>query len=189
MVYSIQQFSIEDIDDAQDINLAELINKVYLIVDSQFPDKTIQWNVSVDKTFQLFGSFKHFEQMLIPLISNAVESLENSGDITILVQRSEFENVSGEVVDCFEIMIQDNGSGISPNIIDQIFEPFFSSKSDQVGLGLNFAQQVISDYGGKIKVRSPLGMGVRVKISLPLHQPDEVLSVRTADELMNHVYS
>lgn len=65
------------------------------------------------------------------------------------------------------ISVEDNGSGISPEILERIFEPNFTSKNSGMGLGLTMVRKMIEDYEGTITVRSDEGKGTRFLISLP----------------------
>ena len=70
----------------------------------------------------------------------------------------------GETV---EVSVADKGPGIAAKNMSQIFEPFFSTRPDRVGLGLTFARRVIKEHGGKVKVESQLRKGTKVTLYLP----------------------
>ncbi|MGC4129762.1 MAG: HAMP domain-containing sensor histidine kinase [Bergeyella sp.] len=65
------------------------------------------------------------------------------------------------------ITVEDNGSGIPPEIKDRIFEPNFTSKSSGMGLGLTMVKKMVEDYKGEITVKSEVGMGTKFIISFP----------------------
>jgi len=65
------------------------------------------------------------------------------------------------------MLISDTGSGMSPDQIRQIFEPFNTTKSRGLGLGMPYAQKVIQQHGGQIVVESQPGKGTDVRIELP----------------------
>jgi PAS domain S-box-containing protein len=70
----------------------------------------------------------------------------------------------GETV---EVSVADKGPGIAAKNMSQIFEPFFSTRPDRVGLGLTFARRVMREHGGKVKVESKLRRGTKVTLYLP----------------------
>jgi len=70
----------------------------------------------------------------------------------------------GETV---EVSIADEGPGIATKHMSQIFEPFFSTRPDRVGLGLTFARRVMKEHGGKVKVESQLRKGTKTTLYLP----------------------
>ena len=65
------------------------------------------------------------------------------------------------------MVIADTGSGIPPDHLKQIFEPFSTTKSRGLGLGMPYAQKIIEQHGGKILVQSEVGKGTKVRIELP----------------------
>ncbi len=72
------------------------------------------------------------------------------------------------------ISIADKGGGISKRHLDHIFDPFFSTKPDQIGLGLTFAKRVIEEHGGKIKVESQLKKGTTFILTFPKDRRQQV---------------
>ena len=69
------------------------------------------------------------------------------------------------------IEFKDTGSGIDPQSMDRIFEPYFSTKKEGSGLGLVFVKETIENHGGKIQVESSLRKGTTLTLSIPLKQP------------------
>ena len=65
------------------------------------------------------------------------------------------------------VLISDKGEGIPKKNLDRIFEPFFSTRPDQVGLGLTFAKRVVEDQGGNIQVESRLKRGTTITLTFP----------------------
>ena len=68
-----------------------------------------------------------------------------------------------------QIEVTDNGNGISPNIIDKIFQPFFTTKptGQGTGLGLSLAYDIVKAHGGELKVKTMQGTGTTFRINLP----------------------
>ncbi len=78
---------------------------------------------------------------------------------------------NGKVV----IRVADNGNGIPQNIVDKIFQPFFTTKptGQGTGLGLSLAYDIIKAHGGEVKVKSMEGEGSEFTIQLPLSKSSE----------------
>ena len=92
------------------------------------------------------------------LVLNAVQAMSTGGRLTISTGRD------GKKI---WMTIKDTGAGISPERIKQIFEPFNTTKSRGLGLGMPYAQKIIQQHGGRIGVESQPGKGTQVKIELP----------------------
>jgi signal transduction histidine kinase len=102
-------------------------------------------------------------QVFMNILSNAVDSIENEGTITI----------STSILNDFvQIIIKDTGNGIPENIREKIFDPFFTTKGvgKGTGLGLSISQSIIEKHEGNIEVKSELMKGSEFIISLPLKQ-------------------
>ncbi len=106
---------------------------------------------------QLDGT--QIKQALYNILKNAFQSLPASGGEI---------NISSRVTD-YEVTltIRDNGSGISPEVMGSIFEPFHSTKKSGSGLGLLIVRRIIREHGGEIELDSQVGKGTTVTISLP----------------------
>ncbi|MFC7685607.1 ATP-binding protein [Ureibacillus sp. GCM10028918] len=108
----------------------------------------------------IMGNHNRLKQMLINLIKNAIEVMCNGGVIMIKV-----ENHNEGV----EVSIIDEGRGLSDIEMDQLFTPFFTTKSTGTGLGLALVKKVVEEHKGSINVESTLGLGTTFKISLPVY--------------------
>ncbi len=101
------------------------------------------------------------------VIQNGCEALDVEGlsqdekKIEMLV-----EPFDGEFWSCV-VRVVDKGSGISPHILPHIFDPFFSTKTGHIGMGLTFARRILEEQGGDVTVESRLGEGTTASIFLP----------------------
>jgi signal transduction histidine kinase len=103
------------------------------------------------------------EQVFVNLLLNAIEAIEENGDITI---KSEMDPTQTYAI----IDIVDTGPGISPDDLNHIFEPFFSKKPKGTGLGLAVSYGIVKSHNGNIKVASKAGRGTSFVIEIPLAQ-------------------
>jgi signal transduction histidine kinase len=94
-----------------------------------------------------------FLQVMINIISNAADAITNNGVITIKLFRK-----NGDII----ISVEDNGKGIEKDAISKIFDPYYSTKKDSMGLGLYMSKMIIEKHlKGEIFVESSLGDGAK----------------------------
>jgi two-component system NtrC family sensor kinase len=110
----------------------------------------------------IYCSENQIKQACVAILVNASEAVSDNGEII-------FRTLNPDP-DTIRIEIADNGSGIRPEDLPHIFEPFFSAKnkSSGIGLGLAIAHGIVLSHKGKIEVDSRLGKGTVLSITLPL---------------------
>ncbi len=104
-------------------------------------------------------------QVILNLLNNAAQAIGQDGTITIITR------MAGP--DAVEIVIRDTGCGMPPEVLEQIFVPFFSTKPPGLGtgLGLSISHGLIEQLGGHIGVQSAVGQGTTFTITLPRQGP------------------
>jgi signal transduction histidine kinase len=93
------------------------------------------------------------EQVIINLLQNALEAMDDITDPRLLLKAS--RNDLGLV----QISVSDNGPGISEEVLERIFLPFYSTKSNNSGIGLSLSQQIMMLHHGRLEVGSSLMKG------------------------------
>jgi two-component system cell cycle sensor histidine kinase/response regulator CckA len=130
------------------------------------------WPVKVDVS--------QFEQVIVNLAVNARDAMPDGGKLTVRTVNVTSEE-SGRLsykgmpaADYVRIDVADTGSGIAPDIVDKIFEPFFSTKEvgKGTGLGLSTVYGIVKQTGGFVYVDSETGKGTSFHIFLPRHRPE-----------------
>ncbi|MFN7710423.1 MAG: ATP-binding protein [Holosporales bacterium] len=122
-----------------------------------------------------------FEQVIINLVVNARDAIQDHGEITIKTSNKTYreeKQVGHELVPVgsyVAIEVIDNGCGIQPVILENIFDPFFSTKEAGygTGLGLSTVYGIVKQTGGHIVVESEVGKGTKFSIYLPRHAMTE----------------
>ena len=98
------------------------------------------------------------EQALVNILLNACEATERGGVVTVTTDHTE-----GKAV---EVRIADTGCGMPPDELDKVFEIFYSTRG-RLGVGLSTARELVSGFGGDIRVGSSVGKGTNVSVNLP----------------------
>jgi len=119
------------------------------------------------------------EQVLMNLAINARDAMPNGGRLAIAVRNAvtprEMRQAALAPGECVALSVTDTGSGIPPDVLEHIFEPFFSTKSPGRGTGLGLAMVfgVVAQSGGHIAVDSEVGRGTSFTIYLPATEDEE----------------
>ncbi|HNY28822.1 MAG TPA: ATP-binding protein [Candidatus Sumerlaeota bacterium] len=115
---------------------------------------------------------------VLNLIGNAIEAHREEGEGRYIKVRTRLgQNKTVHILE-----VEDNGPGISPDILKNIFEPFFSTKGSRgTGLGLAIARKVAEENGGSLTARSQLGAGATFSFRLPIIDPSQVPVFRDTD--------
>jgi two-component system sensor histidine kinase HydH len=99
------------------------------------------------------------ERALANLLVNAIQASPQGSTVTLKTRPT------GHGV---EIAVIDRGSGIAPELLEQVFNPFFTTKKDGVGLGLAIVSKIVDEHGGHLSVTSELGKGTHFLVDLPI---------------------
>ena len=98
-------------------------------------------------------------QVLMNLVLNAQQAMGDRGRVTIRISRDDLFGL---------IDISDTGPGIAPDMIDQLFKPFATSKTEGHGIGLALVKRFVDNFGGNITVESQPRQGTTFHVFLPL---------------------
>ncbi len=110
------------------------------------------------------GDSKRLRQVIHNLVKNAIEALEERDDPRILVATRLVED---EDMPSVELLVEDNGNGINPDLIGRLFDPYVTSKAKGTGLGLSIVQKIIEEHGGIIRADN-VESGARFTARLPV---------------------
>lgn len=102
-------------------------------------------------------------QVLLNLLLNALQAIDANGKITVTVKPLGATAV---------VQVADNGRGIQPDQLPNIFRPFYTTKGDGTGLGLSLARRIVEDHHGRIDVTSVVGKGTTFAVILPLRRAE-----------------
>jgi two-component system, sporulation sensor kinase E len=101
------------------------------------------------------------QQVLVNLVRNAMQAMTKGGTLTLQ---------TGEGPDDVWVSVADTGGGIPEELLNRIFEPFYTTKKKGSGLGLMIVQRIVRAHGGRIELESSVGRGTTFRIWLPLHE-------------------
>jgi len=147
-----------DQDNLSIIDVKHSIEKIVTIYQMQESKKHILFKTDLEDDTYITGNSSRFERVIINLINNSIEAMSNEGIIEIQLKKD------GKHV---LLSLIDNGTGISPEQLEQIFYPFYTTKDEGTGLGLPICKTIIETMSGTLDIQNHSTKGVHVKIKLP----------------------
>ncbi len=164
VIRKLMLFSKYDEKEVSDININDIIQKELYVLENRCKKLNIQIIKLLQPNLpQIKANLVQLHQVLVNLIVNAIHAMPNGGDL-LLQTSTDQKNII--------IIVQDNGVGIAENHIQNIFNPFFTTKESDTntGLGLSIVHGIIKSYNGQIEVESHIGSGTRFGVYLPLNK-------------------
>ena len=146
----------------EQIALGSLVEEVLSFQGKEAEYRSIAINVSVPEDLPAIESdHGQLQQVFLNILSNAFAAVDDGGRIDISLKQEDENTVA--------VTISDDGPGIPEELIDRVFEPFFSTKADYgTGLGLSITFGIVEKLGGRIDVQSEVGEGTSFTVRLPV---------------------
>jgi PAS domain S-box-containing protein len=127
--------------------------------------REVRVDVSVQGDPVVRADREKLRQVLVNLIKNSLEAMEKRGNILVKAAQGSEGHV--------EITVEDDGKGIPEDKVEDLFQPFFTTKPGGTGLGLPLCRKIVGDHGGDMTMRPRPGGGTIVTIRLPLEEEGE----------------
>jgi PAS domain S-box-containing protein len=159
-------------DLTQSVDINAVIESAVALLSNMIKKSTNRFSIEYGKNIpSLKGNFQRLEQVIINLVQNACQALPDAKKgIFITVQ---FIEENSTVV----IKVRDEGTGIPPETLLHITDPFFTTKHDSggVGLGLSISSKIVEEHGGSIRFNSEIGAGTTAEITLPVDRENQTV--------------
>ena len=122
-----------------------LLDSVHLLLSAEIEKRGLKWEWRLsDKPFLVNLDVQQFEQVLLNILRNSIEAMGENGKITIFTATEPLK----------QLVIQDDGCGISPEIQQQLFNPFFSTKKNGKGVGLTLIREILMAHGFRFSLET-----------------------------------
>jgi len=120
-------------------------------------------NVITQDALPILGDRIQLQQVILNLVVNGIDAMKDTPDENriITIRTSRVENFA-------QLTVSDHGSGIPEDKLKEVFEPFFTSKPEGMGMGLSIARTIIEAHNGQISARNRDHSGATFRIRLPL---------------------
>jgi len=169
LVQNLRNFSRLDRSKVASFNVNEGVRATLLIAKPAL--RKIDVERHLGDVASITCSPSQVNQVLLNLVTNSAQAMDKPrGRISITTRPA---GASAVVIE-----VEDNGKGIAPEALPKVFDPFYTTKEvgKGTGLGLSIAYKIVTQHGGRIELRSTLGIGTVVTVTLPLVPPPELAS-------------
>ncbi len=179
LVKNLLTFSRTTPMNLQPVNLNQVVERSLRLVQHQLDLAGIQVQPQLDPDLPpVLCDAAQIEQVLLALIMNALDALPQGGNLWLTTSFSREPS-------WVRIVVRDDGSGIPPEILPRIFEPFLTTKETGrgVGLGLAISHSILERHSGNIEVQSEVGRGTTFTVTLPWDADAEKVGSSPANEI------
>jgi len=160
------------------VNIHQVLQRVLAVLDSEIQQHGMSLNCTFDPSLpDIMADSEQLQQVFLNLIKNAIDAMAAMpvpADQLSVHTKMEADyyvmRASGGAQSYLRVEINDNGPGIDPEVIQHIFEPFYTTKSTGTGLGLAIAQRIVSDHQGTIRASQRQPTGTSIWVSLPIQR-------------------
>ncbi|WP_165613034.1 two-component system sensor histidine kinase NtrB [Paramaledivibacter caminithermalis] len=161
VIKGILDFAKPNINQKKYHSINNLIRNILIITNKYTQQHHVEINYNFDIDKSILIDVDKLKQAFINIIFNAVQAMPEGGKLDINQSTQD---------DYIKISFEDTGIGISQNIIEKIFEPFYTTKDFGTGLGLPITHRIIEEHKGYIEVDSELDKGTKITIFLPMEE-------------------
>lgn len=177
------------------IEISRILKEAIMLLRSTIPTTIdIRYDIDAEQD-TVFADPTQLQQIIMNLCTNATHAMEEKGGILeVILENESLDPESAEQFSDLEpgrfvkLTVKDTGQGIEPEIIDKIFEPYFTTKEVDkgTGMGLALVHGIVKNYGGTITVQSEVGKGTAFHVYLPLVEEDVEVLLETREDSIQH---
>jgi PAS domain S-box-containing protein len=149
------------------LNVNETIREVLALVGDQAKRNNVVFRTRfADEDCPVLADRVQLQQVLLNLLMNGMEAMSSAGDHErqLLIVTRSMDTVHVQVT------VEDSGTGLDPSMMSKIFEPFYTTKSDGMGMGLSISRSIIQNHGGRLWASANEGPGTSFHFTLPKYQ-------------------
>lgn len=158
---NLLSFARETPRERMPVHIDDVVRNVLLLVSVELRRQNVRLVPELKSATLVVAQPNALEQVVLNLVTNAVEAMPDGGDIRITTART------GNRV---ELVVADTGRGIPAEQLPHIFDPFFTTKASGTGLGLSVSYGIVEDHKGTIEVQSEPGKGTTFVLTFPAEE-------------------
>ncbi len=185
LLKELEQFSSEKASQTQAIDLGEVCRAAVQSLNYELDQEEIKVHLELEDQILVLAQIEKLQMAIENILKNSIEALRGRQEKSVTIKAFVFKNLA-------ELVISDNGIGMSKETQEKIFRPFFRAfeNADSNGLGLAYVDGVVASISGEISVDSTPGFGTEMKIKLPVQKSTEVTphSIKVIPDTNLHHY-
>lgn len=141
------------------VSYLEIVNRALMVLNDKLKEQKVTVRTEIpDDLPAIYCDQELIRNCLFNFITNGAQAMPDGGVLTLGAEHS---------AAIFRLSFTDQGSGIPPEDMDKIFQPYFTTKEAGIGLGLAITERIIREHGGEIEVSSSVGSGTTITVTLP----------------------
>lgn len=155
-------------EDWVNVNFNRVIEDAFIFLSGPLQDASIEWKLDLEGHHPIFGDPNQLESIVQNFLTNSRDAFQSHPEIKKRFIKISTSSTSG----VFEFHYEDNAGGMSKEVSDRIFEPFYTTKKigSGTGLGLSICHGIIKQHQGEVNVISDLGKGTQFHIAFPVSE-------------------
>ena len=160
LLRTLKNFSLHESAEIEEVDIADLLQKFCSLAASDLTGRGAEINIEAAAGLRVLCDPRALHQVLINLVANAADALAETSDGRINIKAWATRNR-------INLLIDDNGPGMTEKQMSNLFKPFYTSKAGGTGLGLVIVRKMLVNMGGTIDIESEQGRGTQVFLTLP----------------------
>ncbi|MBL8857217.1 MAG: GHKL domain-containing protein [Planctomycetes bacterium] len=166
VIQRLRQFMRKHAGERQDLNLNTTAKEVLPLLRRELEEHAVEVTLDLDEDLPgVVADRIQMQQVLVNLVKNACEAMSATAGPRRVELRTQKRN--GRVI----LEVRDSGPGLAPDVVGRVFQPFVTTKSTGMGLGLSICRSIVEAHGGRLDVSSASGSGSTFSVELPLKNP------------------
>jgi signal transduction histidine kinase len=190
IIRTMLEFGSQKVFHKQGLNLLKLVNETQSLIGKALLQHSARLTVNIPQSLVLHGDKQRIQQMFINLIQNALHAAGKGAQVKISAIRREnggsmlpegaevaggLKCATDHAGPFIEILVSDNGPGISQTVLPKVFDPFFTTREPGkgVGLGMFIIQEIVREHDGCLAIASRVGEGTKVIVLFPAEEGED----------------
>lgn len=166
IIRNLRQYMTAGEGQKQVDDLADLVHEAVKLSDPVLKVNNVEIEVAIEQNVEVVVDRVQIQQVLINLITNAADAMRDSASRRIFI-RSQIADGT------LRVDVADTGTGLAPDVAQRLFEPFTTTKSSGMGLGLPICRQIVKEHGGNMWASANVPMGTVFSFTLPRNSGED----------------